>query len=122
MTAQELEHLTVKEVYIEPISKKTQIIGNPPGRGADGEPQNRDRRVTADLSAVCNPYCAINVVKKDRGFLYIASPQQGDLRLSGPPLGRGVGCGARTRDGRVRADFRADTLATVPPTPPEIDR
>ncbi|GFO02273.1 hypothetical protein PoB_002877800 [Plakobranchus ocellatus] len=29
-----------------------------------------------------------------QGFLYIASPQHGDL--SGPPSGQGAGCGART--------------------------
>ncbi|GFN75936.1 hypothetical protein PoB_000244200 [Plakobranchus ocellatus] len=45
-------------------------------------------------------------------------PQQGDLRLSGPPSGQDAGGGARTRDRRVPADLRADTLATVPPTPP----
>ncbi|GFN76832.1 hypothetical protein PoB_000333800 [Plakobranchus ocellatus] len=47
-----------------------------------------------------------------------ASPQQGDLRLSGPPSGQGAGGGARTRDRMVPADLRADSLATVPPTPP----
>ncbi|GFO18061.1 hypothetical protein PoB_004456600 [Plakobranchus ocellatus] len=52
-----------------------------------------------------------------RGFSYIASPQQGDLRLSGPPSGQGAGGGARTRDRRVPVDLRADSLATVPPTP-----
>ncbi|GFN76575.1 hypothetical protein PoB_000308100 [Plakobranchus ocellatus] len=52
------------------------------------------------------------------GFLYIASPQQGDLRLSGPPSGQGAGGGARTRDRKVPADLRADSLATVLPTPP----
>ncbi|GFN79957.1 hypothetical protein PoB_000646300 [Plakobranchus ocellatus] len=31
-------------------------------------------------------------------YLYIASPQQGDLRLSGPPPGQGAGGGARARD------------------------
>ncbi|GFO48967.1 hypothetical protein PoB_007547200 [Plakobranchus ocellatus] len=45
------------------------------------------------------------------------SPQQGDLRLSGPPSGQGDGGGARARDRKVPADFRADSLATVPPTP-----
>ncbi|GFO38156.1 hypothetical protein PoB_006466100 [Plakobranchus ocellatus] len=45
------------------------------------------------------------------------SPQQGDLRLSGPPSGQGAGSGARTRDRKVPADLRADSLATVPPTP-----
>ncbi|GFN75546.1 hypothetical protein PoB_000205200 [Plakobranchus ocellatus] len=48
-----------------------------------------------------------------------ASPQQGDLRLSGPPSGQGAGGGARTRDRRFPAELRADSLATVPPTPPE---
>ncbi|GFN76363.1 hypothetical protein PoB_000286900 [Plakobranchus ocellatus] len=51
-------------------------------------------------------------------FLYIASPQQGDLRLSGPPSGQGAGSGARTRDRRVPADLRADSQATELPTPP----
>ncbi|GFN90258.1 hypothetical protein PoB_001676400 [Plakobranchus ocellatus] len=46
------------------------------------------------------------------------SPQQGDLMLSDPPLGQGAGGGARTRDKEVPADLRADSLATVPPTPP----
>ncbi|GFO28106.1 DC-STAMP domain-containing protein 1-like [Plakobranchus ocellatus] len=49
----------------------------------------------------------------------IRHPQQGDLRLSGPPSGQGAGGGARTHDRRVPADLRADSLATVPPTPPE---
>ncbi|GFO31917.1 hypothetical protein PoB_005842200 [Plakobranchus ocellatus] len=44
--------------------------------------------------------------------------QQRDLRLSGPPSGQGAGGGARTRDRRVPEDLRADSLATVPPTPP----
>ncbi|GFN73746.1 hexosyltransferase [Plakobranchus ocellatus] len=48
------------------------------------------------------------------------SPQQGDLRLSGPPSGQGAGGGARTRDRMVPADLRADSLATVPPTPPFV--
>ncbi|GFO05066.1 hypothetical protein PoB_003157100 [Plakobranchus ocellatus] len=45
------------------------------------------------------------------------SPQQGDLRLSGPPSGQGASSGARTRDKRVPADLRADSQATVLPTP-----
>ncbi|GFO48121.1 hypothetical protein PoB_007462600 [Plakobranchus ocellatus] len=66
-----------------------------------------------------------SVKKKGRGegglvfwFLFIASPQQGDLRLSGPPSGQGAGGGARTRDRRVPADLRVHSLATVPPKPP----
>ncbi|GFN73712.1 hypothetical protein PoB_000021800 [Plakobranchus ocellatus] len=46
-----------------------------------------------------------------------ASPQQDDLSLSGPPSGQGAGSGARTRDRRIPADLRADSLAPVPPTP-----
>ncbi|GFN88420.1 hypothetical protein PoB_001492600 [Plakobranchus ocellatus] len=42
----------------------------------------------------------------------------GDLRLSGPPSGQGTGGGARTRDRKVPAGFRADSLAPVPPTSP----
>ncbi|GFN80120.1 hypothetical protein PoB_000662600 [Plakobranchus ocellatus] len=47
-----------------------------------------------------------------------ASPQQGDIRLSGPPSGQGAGGGARTSNRRVSEDLRMDSLATVPPTPP----
>ncbi|GFO26214.1 hypothetical protein PoB_005271900 [Plakobranchus ocellatus] len=46
-----------------------------------------------------------------------SNPQQDDLRLSGPPSGRGAGGGARTRDRRVPADLRADLLTTLLPTP-----
>ncbi|GFN94038.1 hypothetical protein PoB_002054400 [Plakobranchus ocellatus] len=46
-----------------------------------------------------------------------ASPQQGDLRFSGPPSAQDTDGGARTRDKRIPADFRADSLTTVPPTP-----
>ncbi|GFN89477.1 hypothetical protein PoB_001598300 [Plakobranchus ocellatus] len=36
-----------------------------------------------------------------------ASPQQGDLRVSGPSSGHGAGVGARTCDIRVPADLQA---------------
>ncbi|GFO22509.1 hypothetical protein PoB_004901400 [Plakobranchus ocellatus] len=45
-------------------------------------------------------------------------PQQDDLRLSCPPPGQGAGGGARTRDRRVLASLRADSLYSVPPTNP----
>ncbi|GFO39524.1 hypothetical protein PoB_006602900 [Plakobranchus ocellatus] len=51
-------------------------------------------------------------------MFYIANPQQGDLRLSGPLSRQSAGGGARTRDRRVPADLRADSLVTAPPTPP----
>ncbi|GFN77942.1 hypothetical protein PoB_000444800 [Plakobranchus ocellatus] len=35
-----------------------------------------------------------------------------------PHASQGAGGGARTRNRRVPADLRADSLATVPPTPP----
>ncbi|GFO45309.1 hypothetical protein PoB_007181400, partial [Plakobranchus ocellatus] len=47
----------------------------------------------------------------------LASPQQGDLRLSDLPSGQGAGGGARTHNRRVPADLRADSLITVPPSP-----
>ncbi|GFO32349.1 hypothetical protein PoB_005885400 [Plakobranchus ocellatus] len=51
-------------------------------------------------------------------FSYIASPQQGDLRLSGPPSGQDAGGKTVARDRRVPADLRVDSLAAVTPTPP----
>ncbi|GFN81722.1 hypothetical protein PoB_000822800 [Plakobranchus ocellatus] len=39
----------------------------------------------------------------------------------GPPSGRDADGGARTRDRRVPADLRADSRATVPPTPPRLN-
>ncbi|GFN86565.1 acetylcholine receptor subunit alpha-like [Plakobranchus ocellatus] len=47
----------------------------------------------------------------------IANTKQGELYLLGPLSRRGAGGGARTRDRRVPADLRADSLATVPPAP-----
>ncbi|GFO06599.1 hypothetical protein PoB_003310400 [Plakobranchus ocellatus] len=44
------------------------------------------------------------------------SPQQDDLRLSGPPSGQGAGGRTRTREKRVPADLRAHSLANMPPT------
>ncbi|GFN86239.1 hypothetical protein PoB_001274500 [Plakobranchus ocellatus] len=46
----------------------------------------------------------------------MASPQQGDLRLSGPPSGQGAVGVARTRDRRAPA-VPGDSLSTMPPTP-----
>ncbi|GFN90399.1 hypothetical protein PoB_001690500 [Plakobranchus ocellatus] len=51
------------------------------------------------------------------GFLYVASSQQGDLRLLGPPSGQGACGGVRTLDRRVPADLRVDSPTTVSPTP-----
>ncbi|GFO00133.1 solute carrier family 22 member 21 [Plakobranchus ocellatus] len=55
---------------------------------------------------------------KTMGDIPDASPKRGDLRLLGPPSGQGADGGARTRDGRVLADLRADSLTTTElPTP-----
>ncbi|GFO31685.1 hypothetical protein PoB_005819000 [Plakobranchus ocellatus] len=45
------------------------------------------------------------------------SPQQGDLRPWDPPPGQVAYDEARNRDRRVPADLRADSPATLPPTP-----
>ncbi|GFO47059.1 hypothetical protein PoB_007356400 [Plakobranchus ocellatus] len=44
---------------------------------------------------------------EEDGFSYTASPEEGNLRLPGPPSDQGAGVGARTRDRRVPADLRA---------------
>ncbi|GFO15721.1 hypothetical protein PoB_004222600 [Plakobranchus ocellatus] len=67
--------------------------------------------------ADAKPDIDISIVLKT-WFLYKASPHQGDLRLSGTPSGQGAGGRAQTGDKRVAADFRADSLSTMPPTPP----
>ncbi|GFO40599.1 hypothetical protein PoB_006710400 [Plakobranchus ocellatus] len=47
------------------------------------------------------------------GFCDIASRQQDDRKLSGPPPGKGAHGGARTRDRRVPADIKADSIKTM---------
>ncbi|GFO21390.1 hypothetical protein PoB_004789500 [Plakobranchus ocellatus] len=48
-------------------------------------------------------------------YTYIASPQQDDLMLSGPPPDECAGGEARSRVKIVPTDLRADSLSTVPP-------
>ncbi|GFO45873.1 hypothetical protein PoB_007237800 [Plakobranchus ocellatus] len=55
---------------------------------------------------------------RNKKCLFITSPLQADLRLLRPPSGQSAGSGARTRDRSVSADPRADSLTTLPPTPP----
>ncbi|GFO46857.1 hypothetical protein PoB_007336200 [Plakobranchus ocellatus] len=50
--------------------------------------------------------------------MYIASLQHHDLKFPSPPSGQGASGGVRIRDREVAADLRADSLSTVPPTPP----
>ncbi|GFO47225.1 hypothetical protein PoB_007373000 [Plakobranchus ocellatus] len=57
------------------------------------------------------------VYKREKvGFLYIASPQQGDLRILGSLSGRGTDGGARICNRRVPGDLRPDSQVTQPPT------
>ncbi|GFO15133.1 amine oxidase [Plakobranchus ocellatus] len=66
-----------------------------------------------------NHFNSAEIAATDMVYYYFGShgPQQGGLRLSGPPSGQGAGSGARTRDRRVPADLRADSQATVLSTP-----
>ncbi|GFO39858.1 hypothetical protein PoB_006636300 [Plakobranchus ocellatus] len=48
---------------------------------------------------------------------YVTHFFTGDLKLAGPPSGQGAGGGTRTRDGKVPADLKANSLANVPPKP-----
>ncbi|GFO27111.1 hypothetical protein PoB_005361600 [Plakobranchus ocellatus] len=64
-----------------------------------------------------------NLTSLELGLPYGATiPHQGDLRLQGPPSGRGADCGARTRDRWIPADLRAESLATKPPTSPKLEK
>ncbi|GFO36903.1 hypothetical protein PoB_006340800 [Plakobranchus ocellatus] len=85
------------------------------GQGA-AEARTRDSKVRADL--IVGLFATVPSASST------PCPHQGDLRLSGPPSGQGVGGGARTRGRRFPADLRTDSLATVPSTPPnkEIEK
>ncbi|GFO14954.1 hypothetical protein PoB_004145900 [Plakobranchus ocellatus] len=64
--------------------------------------------------------CKISFTRRDPppyGQAWKPNPEQGVLRFSGPPSGQGASGGARTRDRRVPADLRADSLYIMPPTP-----
>ncbi|GFO00929.1 hypothetical protein PoB_002743400 [Plakobranchus ocellatus] len=88
------------------------LSGPPSGQGAHGRARIRDRRIPADLRAD-----SLSTVPPMPLTMMKASPQQGDLRLSGPPSGQGAHGRARIRDRRIPADLRADSLSTVPPMP-----
>ncbi|GFO01954.1 mRNA-decapping enzyme 1b [Plakobranchus ocellatus] len=76
-----------------------------------------DRAVKVTLYKFSQQHSKWSVTDIEGSLFVYRSPQQGDFRLSGPPSGQGADGGVRTRDRRVPADLRADSLATVPPTP-----
>ncbi|GFO20282.1 hypothetical protein PoB_004678700 [Plakobranchus ocellatus] len=62
---------------------------------------------------------------KERGlvsFSFKASPEEDDLRLSGPPANHGASSGAQICDRWGIADLRPDSLSTDPPTPRKGER
>ncbi|GFO09949.1 hypothetical protein PoB_003645400 [Plakobranchus ocellatus] len=80
--------------------------------------QQKTRKTELDAQEKRDFVC-VCVYVRERGdwfwfFLYIPSLQDGDLRLLGPPFGRGADGGAHTRDRRVPADLRAKLLAAMP--------
>ncbi|GFN82970.1 hypothetical protein PoB_000947600 [Plakobranchus ocellatus] len=77
------------------------------------------RREERDVITICSLSVLLAVVYFVRGPR--ASPQRGDLGLLGPPTGQGASGGARTCLRRVPAGLRADSLATVQPTPRQIE-
>ncbi|GFO14094.1 hypothetical protein PoB_004059900 [Plakobranchus ocellatus] len=105
------------------------LSGPPSGQGASDGARTRNRRVPADLRAdsLSTVPPTPPLASKPEITLWLlnaggASPQQDDLRLCGPPSGQSAGSGTRAHDRTVPADLRADSLATVPPTPLEMGR
>ncbi|GFO48035.1 hypothetical protein PoB_007454000 [Plakobranchus ocellatus] len=97
------------------------------GSNLERNPPNKvSRRFQAGFAiqwATNAPHCMILGIVSVHGICKgtmqnKTSPQQGDLRLLGPPSRRGADGGVRTRARRVPADLSADSQATVPPTPP----
>ncbi|GFO07997.1 hypothetical protein PoB_003450200 [Plakobranchus ocellatus] len=83
----------------------------------EDEEEEEEKKEEDEKKALHQARALVAGLKPAKESLQISGPQQGDLRLSGPPSGQGAGGGAQTRDRRVPADLRADSLATVPPTP-----
>ncbi|GFO17867.1 hypothetical protein PoB_004437200 [Plakobranchus ocellatus] len=55
-----------------------------------------------------------NIFKAEVEDLCIASPQQGDLSLSGSPPGQGAGGGAQNRDRGIPVNVNASLPSTAP--------
>ncbi|GFN90931.1 hypothetical protein PoB_001743700 [Plakobranchus ocellatus] len=75
------------------------------------------RRWSSEANSYANHFHRHTVIEGRKEDLYIASPQQSDLKLLGPRSGQGADGETRTRDRRFPADLRADSLTTVSPTP-----
>ncbi|GFO10653.1 Cd109 antigen-like [Plakobranchus ocellatus] len=86
------------------------------------QPDARDVAITAKLSGATT---ILNLGKShspSSSYIQLALKTTSRIKLSGPLLGQGICGGARTRDRRFPADLRADSLSTVPPTPPSNGR
>ncbi|GFO19725.1 hypothetical protein PoB_004623000 [Plakobranchus ocellatus] len=64
--------------------------------------------------ALCGGWVCLRLETSQPRVVYGLQSITDDLKLSGAPSGQGAGCGARTRDGRISADLRADSLSTEP--------
>ncbi|GFO18551.1 hypothetical protein PoB_004505600 [Plakobranchus ocellatus] len=98
-----------------------QRIVNPPSNlqesfGCGFEPRHWRPDLMEGLKTRDSPCrgLAIEEKKSSQSFIFTfwtSSSKQGDLQLSGAPSGQTAGGGARTRNRRVPADLRADSLA-----------
>ncbi|GFO18113.1 hypothetical protein PoB_004461800 [Plakobranchus ocellatus] len=98
-----------------PLQGDLRLSGPQSGQGAGGGARTHDRRVSVEPRVdspatvpLAIPYQTCEVP---------SFPQQDDLELLGPQSGRGADGVARTCDRSVPADVRADSQATMPPTP-----
>ncbi|GFO21646.1 hypothetical protein PoB_004815100 [Plakobranchus ocellatus] len=102
---------------IHPIGDRRWHSGFSTGSGGPSCQRSGIRIPVRAKSIFIAPLCPPCTKWVARSLKIRRNPQQGDLRLSGPPSGQGAGGGARTCDRRVPADLRAESQATVPPKP-----
>ncbi|GFO00407.1 hypothetical protein PoB_002691200 [Plakobranchus ocellatus] len=98
------------------------LLGPPSDQDADGMARTHGRRVPADIRADSlatvppTPPAQWVALSSEDGCAMTVLPQQGDIKLLGPPSDQDADGMARTHGRRVPADIRADSPATVPPT------
>ncbi|GFO02648.1 hypothetical protein PoB_002915300 [Plakobranchus ocellatus] len=100
------------------MTRATRVAEVKSETGALHVAQEQAASSAASVADVKSETAAVHVAQEQVASPATTSPQQGDLRLLGPPSVQGADGGARTRDRRVHADLRMDSLATVPPPPP----